>query len=191
MRRVGFPVEFGFDDPVVFCDPGIDIPDAWMPRGRWSGRCAMHTFCDDYRQEFFWRRPVEGLIVACSAGVVTAPDYSVYDEDPMEWARYQVWRSAMVAAYWQVAGAVVLPVVSFKGSPDRFVRPGSLWAVRGPARGGDLKRYLWDLRMWFVAARPGGLVVFGNPISEGEVDCPVYLRALVSSKGIAAHKEVA
>ncbi|MDR3158403.1 MAG: DUF4417 domain-containing protein, partial [Zoogloeaceae bacterium] len=126
MRRVGFPREFlDVGSPLVFFAPGHlpEIPEHWSPRGRWRSG-AMHTFCDDYRQEFFWRRPLDGALVAMAAGFVTAPDFSVFQDDPPEWAAYQCWRSAVVAAYWQSFGARVLPVVAFGGHPERFVPRG-------------------------------------------------------------------
>lgn len=192
VRRVGFPSELGcveFEE--VFFDPIHAIPDAWLPRGRWSaGGVALHTFCDDYRQEFFWRRPFEGLIVASAARVCTAPDFTVWSDDPSEWASYQVWRSATIAAFWQRHGVSVLPVVTFAGRPEKYVKAGSAWAVRGPSRGVDRDKWLDSLASWSAFAFPGLLVVFGNSIPDGVVSCPVVRRSLFSSKYIAAQKEV-
>lgn len=192
MRRVGFPSEFLGIDPVIFCDPSLQIPEAWAPRGRWKGDTAMHTFCDDYRQEFFWRRPMEGLIVASQAGFCTAPDYSVYQDDPFEWAAYQNWRSAVVAAYWQDAGVTVLPVVRFVYGSNQYVLGGSAWAIRGPARYTPEFEWLDSVSEWADVAKPGLLVVFGNQVEvPASFDFPVVGRALFSSKGLAAQKEVA
>lgn len=192
VRRVGFPPEFLGVEPRVFFDPDSAIPDAWAPRGRWQGGgVAMHTFCDDYRQEFFWRRPMEGVLVASAAGVVTAPDFSIYADDPDEWASYQAWRSGMVAAFWQSFGVRVLPVVTFRGSPERFVLPGSVWAVRGPGRGSDKQHWEDCIAAFELRARPARLVVFGNQSNLARaVSCDVVGRALFSSKGPAAQKEV-
>lgn len=51
MRRCGFPHEFRGDFEPVFRSPELPIPDAWAPRGRWS-HGPLHTFTDDYRQDF-------------------------------------------------------------------------------------------------------------------------------------------
>lgn len=177
MRRIGFPEDFRGLEPSVFCSPDEQLPEVFTARGRWKAG-PMHTFCDDYRQEFFWRRPSEGLIVALSAGVITAPDFTVWNDDPKEWAEYQVWRSALVASFWQSNGVTVLPVLTFAGSPERFVKSGSTWAVRGsvdPA---------WILNCCKAVKRcaVGRLVVFGRCPDEDFVKCPVVRRVLVSSK---------
>lgn len=180
MRRVGFPSALGSVQPEeLWFDPKWPIPDAWLPRGRWqSGRAALHTFCDDYRQEFFWRRPEEGLLVVLASAVCTAPDFTVWTDDPKEWAEYQAWRSALVAAFWQRHGVCVLPVVSFGGKVEKWVQSGSAWAIRGPSMGGDLEAWCDRLAQWDAFAFPGLLVVFGNAIPSGVVSCPVVQRAL-------------
>lgn len=173
MRRVGFPFEFRGVEPRVRAD-AFGIPDSFMGRGRWQSG-PMHTFVDDYRQEFFWRRPAEGLLIASAAGVVTAPDFTIYNDDPVIWRGYQAWRSAVVAAYWQAGGVKVLPVVSFDSGCADLVEPGAWWAVRAP--GLHVPSWHWDLERWAVAARPAGLVVFGRRVSV-ELGIPVQYRRL-------------
>lgn len=184
VRRIGMPLELVGIEPDVYADPSVELPELWLPRGRWrpASGVAMHTFTDDFRQEFFWRRPSEGAIVALASGVVTAPDFSVYSDDPPQWAAYQGWRSALVATFWQGMGCLVLPVVSFGSGVERYVRRGSMWAVRGPGRGGDMTLYREGLAAWEKRARPGALVVFGRPLpAEVRVRCAVVCRPLVSS----------
>lgn len=180
-RRVGFPRELIGTQPGVFADPGQNFPVDWSPRGRWY-HGPLHTFCDDYRQEFFWRRPDEGRIIAFSAGFVTAPDFSVYSDDPDEWARYQVWRSALIGAYWAEWPVQVLPVVAFRGDPGRFVAKGSAWAVRGPGRE-QKRRQAWHegFSRFCGECEPGLVLVFGNA-PEHDYRVRLDLRNLVSSK---------
>lgn len=160
-RRVALPSVFRGLVPVLFRSPELEIPVVYSARGRWRSG-PMHTFSDDYRQEFFFRRPEEGLIVATSARNVVAPDFTVWTDDPQEWADYQVWRSAVVAAYWHAHGVDVLPVVAFAGRPSRFVLPGSAWAIRGPTvPDDDFMRAITD---WARDCSPSLLVVFGRSI---------------------------
>lgn len=186
-RCVGLPKIFrDYQNPAVFRSPDLPIPEVYSPRGRWiSG--AMHTFTDDYRQEFFWRRPHEGLIVACCAQAVTAPDFTVWTDDPSVWAEFQAWRSAVVAQFWSDHGCDVLPVISFGSSCYRWVLPGSAWAVRGPVRGASSWR---DQIFRFIdSAHPALLVVFGNSPADS-LPVPVVHRRLVSRQvDIAAQKE--
>lgn len=184
-RRVAFPAPFRGLVPDVFRSPDLEIPSVFTARGRWRSG-ALHTFCDDYRQEFFWRRPEEGLLVALAAGNVVAPDFTVWTDDPQEWASYQVWRSALVASYWQAHGVDVLPVVTFAGQPGRFVRHGSAWAVRGPTVADEA--FMASMRAWAEECRPGLLVVFGRPIPDFGV--PMVKRALFAGMCLsAAQKE--
>ena len=181
MRRVGFPQAFRGVDPLIWRDPSQAIPEVFSPRGRWKAG-PLHTFCDDYRQEFFWRRPEEGLIVAMTAGVVTAPDFTVWLDDPEPWKQYQAWRSALVGAYWISQGVDVLPVVSFGSGCECYVGAGSAWAIRGPAAG-DEATWRAGVELWSFLAEPGCLVVFGRMPDDVPQVCPVVQRRLVSGKG--------
>lgn len=184
-RCVGLPPVFrNYQSPSVFRSPDLPIPGVFSPRGRWvSG--AMHTFTDDYRQEFFWRRPHEGLMVASSAQSVTAPDFTVWSDDPPVWAEFQAWRSAVVAQFWIDHGCDVLPVVSFNSACHRWVLPESVWAVRGPVRGASFGE---EMQRFIAEAAPSLLVVFGNLPCES-LPVPVVQRRLVSQQGCAAQKE--
>jgi hypothetical protein len=183
-RRVSFPDAFrAVDQAGVFFDPRKEIPDDFQPRGRWKSG-PLHTFCDDYRQEFFWRRPEEGLLVALAAGIVTAPDFTAWTDDPLEWRMYQAWRSALVARYWQANGVHVLPVVSFGTGCEQHVRNGSAWAVRGSVD----KQWSEDFKRWIDVARPALVVVFGR-MPDGGFCIPMIQRRLVSSKVTTAQIE--
>lgn len=184
-RRVGFPEAFLGLEPKLFRSPSAPVPELFAARGRWKSG-PLHTFCDDYRQEFFWRRPEEGLLVALAAGIATAPDFTVFSDDPAEWADYQCWRSALVASYWQAHGVDVLPVVTFAGRPGRFVAPGSAWAIRGPSQASDA--FMASLAAWSAECSPALLVVFGRPIPDFGV--PLVQRPLFSRLCLsAAQKE--
>lgn len=165
---------------------GFMPPSVWSARGRWQAG-PMHTFCDDYRQDFFWRRPDEGLLIASVAEIVTAPDFTVWNDDPAEWAAYQVWRSAMVAAFWADHGVTVLPVVAFAGAPEQYIAPGTVWAVRG----GTGEAWHENMRQFAVRALPALVVVFGREPTES-IGAEWVRVPLVSSKGpkhSAAQKE--
>lgn len=183
MRRVGLPDAFRGVIPGAYYPSSWGVPEVFTARGRWvSG--PLHTFTDDWRQETFWRRPQEGLLVACCAGVVTAPDFTVYEDDPVEWRRYQAWRSAVVAGYWSAAGLDVLPVVSFGGGAERYVLPGSTWAVRGPGRGADEGRWLDSLWEFVGRSVMGRLVLFGRcPPGVDDLGVEVVRRRLLDARG--------
>lgn len=156
------------------------VPEVFAGRGRWKAG-PLHTFVDDYRQEFYWRKPQEGLMVAIAAGVCTAPDFSVWNDDPAEWRRYQAWRSAMVAGFWSAWGVRVLPVVSFDSGAWEYVAPGSTWAIRSPGRSAGAVRGWYKQLSWFCRqANVGRLVVFGRelPGLQEFIEVPVSNRSL-------------
>lgn len=125
-----------------------------------------HTFVDDWRMEAIWRDPdlksdkVFGL-------VCTAPDFSVFIDDPAPQAVYQFWRSRIVAARWELAGAFVIPVVQFGCDASRFdstrgVKRHSVLAVRGPARGDDLGAWKAGCEYWRYRIDPDLVLQFGR-----------------------------
>ncbi|MDR1934972.1 MAG: DUF4417 domain-containing protein [Candidatus Accumulibacter sp.] len=177
IRRIGFPEAFRGITSKLYFNPEKDVPQTFTARGRWK-EGALHTFCDDYRQEFFWRRPEEGLLIALFAGTCTAPDFTIWTDDPKEWRQYQAWRSAIVATYWQENGVAVLPVVSFRSGCHRYVNPGSAWAVRGSVNA----QWARDFRTWIKEAKPGLVYVFGRMPAERDYGVDLRSRRLVSSK---------
>jgi hypothetical protein len=118
---------------------------------------------------------------------MTAPDFSVFWNDPLPQAAYQFWRSQVVAWAWESAGAVVLPVVQFGSEltwPDsvRGIRPGSVLAVRGPSKRDDLGRWRAACQYWAESVSPSLVVQFGR--SEGSYIWPRFeIRPLKPSSG--------
>jgi len=191
MRRVGLPSEFVCVKPGAFYPVDRPLPDGFQGRGRWVAG-PMHTFVDDWRQELFWRRPVEGLMIALAAGCVTAPDFTSWLDDPPEWREHQAWRAAVVAGYWSAHGVDVLPVVSFRSGAHQYVDPGSTWAVRSPGRGTDAQAWSERLAEFVECARVGRLVLFGHQSAArlvvwGQlVGVPVEVRRLIGQAREAA-----
>lgn len=181
-RRVGLPGAFVGVQPSLWCDPAVDVPAVWHGRGRWRGG-ALHNFVDDYRQECFWRRPYEGLLVVSSADMVTGPDFTVWRNDPVEWRLYQGWRSAVVSGFWRSFGVDTVPVVAFGAGLERYSLAGGLWCVRGPARGTEAQ-WLDDLSVFSRAVSMARLVVFGRcPETLGALNLPFESRRLRASVG--------
>lgn len=182
VRRVLFPDQFR-SCPVSSLnqfsfDPTFNIPEFFTGRGRWKSG-AMHTFVDDYRQEFFWRRPEEGLLCALAAGIVTAPDFTVFNNDPAVYRHYQAWRSAQVSFFWQSHGVSVIPVVSFDSGIESYVEPYSLWAIRSPSLDSNQEKFFKCLKRFISSACVAKLVIFGreNP-AFANLHIPITYRAL-------------
>ncbi len=125
-----------------------------------------HTFVDDWRQESIWRDPI--LKRDRVSGVVcTAPDFSVFWNDPLPFVTWQVWRSRLVSWAWFQAGAMVIPVVQFGGESSfsecvRGIRKGSVLAVRGPSRKDDIGRWRLGCSYWSEVVQPELVIQFGR-----------------------------
>ncbi len=79
---------------------------------------------------------------AQAACVVVAPDFSIFPDFPPVFARYQIWRSRLIAAYWQQNGVNVIPCLQWThpNDPDLLSYFSGLSkcrvvAVRSPSRG--------------------------------------------------------
>ena len=169
--KVGLPpVELSFHHQfAVFC------PDAlpwqayrWGRFGSGGTADARHCFVDDWRLEHLWRRFGQGLAKVLDAGIVTAPDFTIDHDFPLELVQYQIWRSRVLTTYWQEYGVFVVPVLQW-GCPDSFpicaqgIRPGSVVAVRGPQRGTECA-WLDGARYMQEALQPSLVLHFGNKL---------------------------
>lgn len=138
----------------------------WGRLGSGGQANARHCFVDDYRLEHLWRRPGQGLVKAIDADIITAPDFTIEESFPAELVQYQVWRSRVLAAYWQEYGVIVIPALQW-GCPESFpicargIRKGSVVAVRGPQRGSESA---WAAGAAYMqdAIQPQLVLHFGN-----------------------------
>lgn len=169
--KVGLPpVKLFFNHQFsVFC------PDAlpwqayrWGRFGSGGTADARHCFVDDWRLEHLWRRFGQGLAKVLDAGIVTAPDFTIDHDFPLELVQYQIWRSRVLTTYWQEYGVFVVPVLQW-GCPNSFpicargIRPGSVVAVRGPQRGTECA-WLDGARYMQEALQPSLVLHFGNKL---------------------------
>jgi hypothetical protein len=140
----------------------------WGRFGSGGAADARHCFVDDWRLEHLWRRFGQGLAKVLDAGIVTAPDFTIDHDFPLELVQYQIWRSRVLTTYWQEYGVFVVPVLQW-GCPNSFpicargIRPGSVVAVRGPQRGTECA-WLDGARYMQEALQPSLVLHFGNKL---------------------------
>lgn len=158
--------------PQVYCAPeSADWENLkWLRFGSGGSADARHCFVDDWRIEHLWRRQGQGLAKAIIQGILTAPDFTIERNFPFPLAQYQVWRSGVIAKYWQKNGVTVVPVLQWGNSstwdlPLNIIVQGSVVAVRGPQKGTE--------REWLQAAlyfkkklKPSLVLHFGR-----QIDC--------------------
>lgn len=160
---------------------GIDgIPDDMTTFVNTTGN--FHCFTDDHRLESIWRS--ETLRTEKAAGrVCTSPDFSIFLGDPLPFAQFQAWRSKIVGAKWEKAGAIVIPTVQFGGEETwpvcvQGVRRGSVLAIRGPGRGIDPGIWRAACEYWQEAVQPSAVIQFGRKGGIEAWKCPVVFRPL-------------
>lgn len=188
-RNAGRVVEVSPDllahaDGDVTCNAPLSLIES-STFTRWGHGLSgpLHCYVDDYRFSVCWRSPVQGLVRAASAGLVVAPDFSAPESAPYIFVQYQQWRSETVLRFWQAHGVMVIPSLSFTANvvPEFAVRPGSVVAVRGPAREAE---GIWhDVVPQIVAAiRPSAVVQFGRHALAYLWQCPVIHKPLRGCK---------
>lgn len=169
--KVGLPpVELSFHHQFsVFCPDVLPWQSyRWGRFGSGGTADARHCFVDDWRLEHLWRRFGQGLAKVLDAGIVTAPDFTIDQDFPLELVQYQIWRSRVLTVYWQEYGVCVVPVLQW-GCPDSFpicargIRPGSVVAVRGPQRGTECA-WLDGARFMQIFIQPSLVLHFGNKL---------------------------
>ena len=166
--------------PKVFCPSDtIDFENIkWARFGSGGDARARHCFVDDWRLEHLWRRQGQGLAKAILNGVMTAPDFTIEKDFPLPFAEYQIWRSGVLAKFWQDNGVTVVPVLQW-GNENQYmlcakvIEKRSVVAVRGPQKGTE--------KAWIAAAEkiqqllePELVLHFGRKVEVWEN--PVYLK---------------
>lgn len=87
--------------------------------------CGVHFFIDDYQFERIWNTPEKYLPLLGRFRCVIAPDFSLYVDLPPAVNFWNVYRSRLLAAWWQSMGLNVIPGASWGNSSSfRFCFDG-------------------------------------------------------------------
>lgn len=73
----------------------------------------MPFFLDDYQFERVWNRPRDYLKELKKYAAVLSPDFSLYLDMPMPAQLWNVFRSRVIAAFWQKNGIKVIPTIQW------------------------------------------------------------------------------
>lgn len=154
-----------------------DIPDAIIPfnKAKTSRRkdVGVHFFIDDYQFERVWRSPQLYADMLKKYAFVCAPDFSMYLDMPLAMKIWNVYRSRLVASYWQRNGVRVVPTLQW-AEPSTFdfcfegIEPGGTVAVStlGAAKH-KVSREIWKCGMREAIRRlhPSTVILYGTPIA--------------------------
>lgn len=153
------------------------FPDAIIPfnKAKTSRRkdVGVHFFIDDYQFERVWRSPQLYVDMLKKYAFVCAPDFSMYLDMPLAMKIWNVYRSRMVANYWQRNGVRVVPTLQW-AEPSTFdfcfdgIEPGGTVAVStlGAAKHRDSRVY-WanGMREAIRQLHPTTIILYGQPIA--------------------------
>lgn len=167
--------DIGYGDADAFAFPPLSnrVLDYPFPGrfARWGSVASasgvpLHGFVDDWRIEAIWRDPLKGLGKVFSRGCAVAPDYTVEVDCPLPLAFYQVWRSRVVARFWQDNGVFAVPCLQWSRpaiNPRLFqgLADCEIVAVRSPTKGFQAQ---WELCacQFLEVARPALVLHFGT-----------------------------
>ncbi len=105
--------------PIVAPSYCTTLPQHWQLFTQAVGRKTRNVhagvlcFQDDYKIERIWNNPYRYCSIMSNFPFVASPDYSLYEGMPMEMQRWNVFRSRLVAAFWQRKGINVFPTISW------------------------------------------------------------------------------
>lgn len=136
----------------------------------------LHFYRDDYQFERYWSAPKRYVELLKRFAGCIEPDYSVYLDMPEPMQRWNVYRSAALAQYWQRQGITVVPNLTWAG-PDTFswcfdaIPRGSTVAVsaRG-VRGKSQAERLWcvGLSEAIRQCEPTRILLYGSPPKDAD-----------------------
>ena len=169
-----------YDFPILDrCDhiPTKLVPFHHTYEGKDDYDACVHFFVIDYKFECIWTEPDKNLERLSRYDSVITPDFSMYRDMPLAMQIWNMYRSRVIARYWQDNGLTVIPKLgwcdersydwTFEGLPD-----GGVFAVGtvGMIRDEETIR-LWrkGIEEAFKRVRPSVLLCYGGKI---EFDAP-------------------
>lgn len=131
-----------------------------------QGQFPFHGFVDDWRIEAIWRDKLKGLEKVALTKIAVAPDYTVELDDPLPYAFYQVWRSRVVARYWQDCGVYSIPALQWsRYEINKHLFQGlkncEVVAVRSPTKG-TLENWTQCAQQFLKINQPKLVLHFGT-----------------------------
>lgn len=153
---------------------------------------GVHFFIDDYQFERVWRSPQLYVEMLKKYRFVLAPDFSLYLDMPLAMKIWNVYRSRLVARYWQYSGVKVIPTLQW-AEPRTFdfcftgIDPGGTVAVStlGAAKN-KVSREIWKagMREAIRQLHPDTILLYGTPIDFdfGEINIRHYTNEILERR---------
>lgn len=145
-----------------------------------NGDAYAHFFIDDYRFERVWSDPERYIPVLRKYGGAVMPDFSTYHIMPLPMQWWNVYRSRMLAHYWQENGIDVIPLLQC-GDPRMYdyalegMPVGGTYAIATNGQVQDKANLFYLLEFLEIAldaVRPDLLVAYGKKL-DVKLPCEV------------------
>lgn len=152
---------------------------------------GIHFYLDDYQFQRVWQQPEKYLKILAEYDCVLSPDFSLYTDMPRIQQLYNVYRSRLIAAFWQRRGLTVIPTLQwaqresfdfcFNGLPTESVVSVSTVGVMKTQQ----TRELWRAGMEkaIEKLKPKVILLYGVPLEfeHGNIVVKVYKNELTDS----------
>jgi len=171
------PVEHtGKYDLPTLAPQSIELPDTLIPfnkaKTNYNKNVGVHFFIDDYQFERVWRSPQLYLEMLRPYKMVLAPDFSLYLDIPMAVKIWNVYRSRLIAHYWQQQGLNIIPTLqwaeprTFEFCFDGIPKNGIVAVSTLGAAKHRVSRELWKMGMKEAIKRlhPKTILLYGRQI---------------------------
>ena len=133
---------------------------------------GVHFYIDDYQFERVWKSPQRYINMLKGFSFVLSPDFSVYHDVPLAVRIWNVYRSRLIARYWQDEGIPVIPSLQWADrSTYKFcfngIEQGGMVSVStlGAAKEKEARK-LWQdgMREAIKRIHPSTILLYGVPI---------------------------
>ena len=101
--------------PIIYCDDVIpsDLIGFNYAKSSENKNCGIHFYVDDYQFERVWNKPDEYIDILREYECILSPDFSLYTDMPMPMKIWNIYRSRLIGAYYQMKGIPVIPTISW------------------------------------------------------------------------------
>ncbi len=154
----------------------IELADTMIPfnkaKTNYRKDVGVHFYIDDYQFERVWRSPHLYVEMLKRYRFVLSPDFSLYLDMPLAMKIWNVYRSRMVAKYWQDSGVKVVPTLqwaeprTFDFCFDGLDKGGMVSVSTLGAAKHKVSREIWKCGMREAIRRlhPDTILLYGTPI---------------------------
>ena len=113
LTKSGYPIIKGIGINELDILKYILIPFNYAMSCKNKAKCGVHFYIDDYQFERIWKKPKLYLHLLKQFKFIIMPDFSLYKNFPQPLQMYNLYKSKLLAAYFENNGILVIPNVTW------------------------------------------------------------------------------